>query len=267
MIGKGQVFALRWNHYFPRRGEYSSKLVFGYDYKFFNTTSSSFPVGTPLQIGTFTPHTTRPISVAYQGQWQGADYAADYNLGVSYNLPMGGKWAFGGNTDHYSFVAGRKVDNDFIVVRYGGSYVMPYETWQLRGAINGQWVGKGLVPGEQVGLAGSNAVRGFNERAAATDGGYVVNLEAYTPELQGLLSLPGNLRGVVFYDFANGWNNEAIAPTITKAAISSWGVGLRYSYDKNTSFRVDLAQVLENGPVAATDNRSVRGHFSLSVGF
>lgn len=103
--------------------------------------------------------------------------------------------------------------------------------------------------------------------AAATDGGYVVNLEAYTPELQGLLSLPGNLRGVVFYDFANGWNNEAIAPTITKAAISSWGVGLRYSYDKNTSFRVDLAQVLENGPVAATDNRSVRGHFSLSVGF
>ena len=270
MTGKGQVLAIRWNHYFAREGEYSSKLVFGYDYKFFNTKSSSFPVHTPLQIAPFTPHTTRPLSVTYQGQWQGVDYAADFNVGVAYNLPMGTNWpvTVGSNrTDHYSFIAKRPADDEFLIYRYGGSYMLPVGAWQLRAAASGQWTQKGLVPGEQIGLAGSTAVRGFSERAVATDTGFVLNVEAYSPELQSLLSAPGNLRGVIFYDVAHGWNNSAVAPDPARAGLASWGLGLRYAYNKSTSLKLDVAQVIDHGPVANVQNGEVRGHFSLSVGF
>ena len=33
IIGKGEVYSLRWNHYLPRAGEYTSKVIFGYDLK------------------------------------------------------------------------------------------------------------------------------------------------------------------------------------------------------------------------------------------
>lgn len=40
LSGKGNVFAARWNHYLPREGEFSSKLSYGFDWKFFNTRCS-----------------------------------------------------------------------------------------------------------------------------------------------------------------------------------------------------------------------------------
>src|SRR3990172_3742292 len=72
IVGKGDVFGLRWNHYFARRGEYSSKLIFGFDYKYINSTctTAGTPAGidppTPL-IAACVPYTTRPLSLTYSG--------------------------------------------------------------------------------------------------------------------------------------------------------------------------------------------------------
>lgn len=264
LSGKGQVFGLRWNHNFPRQGEFSSKLVFGYDYKFFNSQSPTFPVGF---IPAFTPYTTRPVSVAYMGQWVTPAFAADFNVSVAHNLPLGGRHPGGpGNvTDHYSFIAGRQADDDFTVLRWGGSYFMPLQDWQFRVALNGQWVRNGLAPGEQLGLVGSTAVRGFSERAIATDMGLTANLELYSPDLAKNLALPGSLRGILFMDSAKGWNNGGAALEETSAA--SWGGGVRYGWGKSVSLRADMAQITDRGPLVNVRNGSWRGHFSLSLGF
>lgn len=265
MSGKGNVFGIRWNHIFPRQGEYSSKLVFGYDYKYFNTRCGF----APGVVASCTPHTTRPISATYSGQWQNPGYAADVNVGLAYNLPMGGKYANAvGNMDNYSFIASRtKVDDDFLVLRAGGSYTMALDNWQARAAITSQWTDNGLVAGEQIGLAGSTAVRGFNERAAAADTGYVGNLELYSPDYAATLGVPGNVRGIVFYDFAQGWNNGALVTIPKSVSVASWGVGIRYALDKNVAFRADLAQIVDRGPVANVGNGSWRGHFGLNISF
>lgn len=271
LIGKGEVFAVRWNHLFPRRGEYSSRLVFGYDYKHLNTTCDPDARGTTASC---TPYTVQPVSVTYSAQLQGVDYQAGYNLGLAYNLFSSGKdYPLPGTTrdDKYSFVAGRPVNDEFLVARFGGSYAQLVQGWQLRAALNGQFaVGNALPSAEQFGLVGSTAVRGFTERAISTDSGHVINLEAYTPNLASYFNAPGNLHGVLFYDFGYGRNVGADGNPLNKITVGSAGIGVRYSLQKDLSFSWDAANIVNPGPIPPAGpehSGDWRSHFKLTVGF
>lgn len=271
LVGKGEVFALRWNHLFPRSGEYSSKLVVGYDYKFINTTCDPDQRGANASC---TPYTVQPVSATYSGQLQGVNYQAGYNLGLAYNLFATGKsYPLAGTTrtDRYSFVTGRPVNDEFLVVRYGGSYARLVEGWQLRAALNGQVaLGNALPSAEQFGVVGSTAVRGFSERAIATDSGHVLNLEAYTPNLAGAFNAPGNLHGVLFYDIGYGRNVGANGTPFNKVTVGAMGVGVRYALQKDLTFSWDAATIVDPGPLnpaAVEHSGDWRSHFKLTVGF
>lgn len=273
LTGKGDVLALRFNHYFPRQGEYSSKVVLGFDYKYFNTRCSINDIPQPFDpptpaISSCTPHTSRPLSVAYSGQKVGVGHAVDYNVGLAYNLPFGSSYLFDGGYDRYSFIANRPASDHFAILRYGGSYLTSIVAdWQFRAALSGQYTNTGLIAGEQFGLAGSTAVRGFNERAVAADMGHFVNLEAYSPDLAASIGTPGSLRGLLFYDFARGWNNGALDPTPSTFGIASAGVGLRYNLRKDIGLRIDLAQVTKAGPLGTESRGDWRGHVNMLLSF
>jgi len=265
--GKGEVLAVRWNHLFPRRGEYTSRLVFGLDVKHINATC------TPDQRGvtsTCTPYTVRPLSATYSGQRQGVAAQWNYTLGLAWNaLSTGSRYnhVASGKTDRYSFVAGRPVSDEFMIWRYGGSYARIVQGWQLRAALSGQYAHSALPPVEQFGLTGSTTVRGFDERVVAADSGYVVNLEAYTPNLSGFFGLPGNLHGVFFFDMGQGRNVGAIPPTFVQTGVSSLGVGLRYAMDKRFSLSLDLADVHDKGPGDLDRRNRWGGHFKMMLAF
>lgn len=279
--GKGETFAVRYNHNFARVGEYSSKLVFGLDYKY--TNASCTIAGAPQPMGTVscTPYTLRPLSATYSGNWQKPGEMIDFNVGVVHHaFPMGSSFSYGPFTngdsgiDHYSGITGRQIKSEFSVLKYGGSYTRALSVDTLfRAAISAQYAQNPLLAGEQIGLAGSTAVRGFLERAVAMDRGYFVNLEVYSPEYAGKLSIPGSLKAVVFYDWGSGQNLKTA--TISRTNIASAGVGFRYSFDKDISAKLDVARVLEGhainsdpdtGGVAAKPG-DIRGHFSITYGF
>lgn len=270
--GKGEVAAVRWNHHFPRDGEYTSKLVFGYDYKFLNTTCS------PDQRGltaTCTPYTVQPLSVTYHGAVQGIDIQAGYQVGLAMNLlPVGARYtgapgtAAAGKHDRYSFLTGRPVSDEFMTLRFGGNVAQRFSGWMLRAALEGQLSGSAVPPSEQLGLVGSTAVRGFNERAITADQGYVANLELYTPSLASYIRASGNLHGVVFYDFAHGRNEgSVVAPTFKTMGVAAAGVGLRYALGKDVSFSWDAAQVIDPGPATLERRGDWRSHFKLTIAF
>ncbi len=276
LAGKGDVTALRYNHYFPRQGEFSARLSLGIDYKYFNTRCSingvSLPIDPPLPaLASCTPYTTRPLSATYAGQWQGAGAVADYNLGIAYNLPLGSRYEFRGGMDHYSTIANRAVSDNFTIVRFGANYMTTlFSDWQARVAFSGQYSNNGLVAGEQFGMAGSTAVRGFGERAVAADTGHVANVEAYTPELARIMNIPGNLRGVLFYDLARGKNLGVQAATTGSAdrlGIAAAGLGLRYNFQKSVSVRADVAGVTKAGPVGTESRGDWLGHVNMSYSF
>jgi hemolysin activation/secretion protein len=285
LTGKGDVMGLRWNHYFARQGEYTSKLVGGWDHKLMDTTCSNS--GTPVPFGTSagcTPYTTRPLSLTYSGQWSNPAMTTDFQLGYAYNVPMGSQYTTTTTTnvtvyDRYSLVASnRNTPEDFSVIRYGASITRPLpREWMLRAAISGQSsLGMALVPAEQVGLSGAQTVRGFHERVVAADTGYVVNFELYAPNVASLLGLPGNLRPLVFYDASQGWNYRmpsGTAVTTQTVGVDSIGTGLRYDLKKDIIARFDIANVMHANGVAqlsgASNTRDTewRGHFNLTVGF
>ena len=249
--GKGEVFGLRYNHIFPRAGEYTSKLVLGYDYKYMNSRCSIAGVPTPFGLAGCTPHTLRPVTATYSGQWQKPGESIDFNIGVVHNLfPVGSEYLFvpvapaAGGTDRYSAASGYKTKDEFTALRFGGSYATAIGgDWLLRVAASGQYAENALPAGERLGVAGSTAVRGFLERAVAVDRGYFANFEAYSPDIAASAGLPGNLKWLMFLDTAHGFN---LNPSVNqKVNIASVGVGLRYNLKKDVSVRFDVARVMD----------------------
>ena len=279
IVGKGDVFGLRWNHYFARRGEYSSKLIVGFDYKYINsrctTAGAPAPIDPPTPaIAACVPYTTRPLSLTYSGQRLSPGRMLDYNIGIAHNLATGTHYTnVDGAMDRYSYLTpGNRTTRDaFSILRIGGSYLTALQTdWQLRLAANGQHAGDPLVAAEQIGLAGSTAVRGFSERAVSADSGYVVNAEMYTPELMEKGSgARGSLRMLAFYDLAHGYNHKAPADSLTPANVSvaSLGAGLRYALGKDFSLRFDLAEVIDGGPANTKKRGEWRGHLNVMIAF
>lgn len=277
--GKGEVFGLRYNHIFARAGEYTSRLVFGADYKYMNSRCTVAGVPTPFGGASCTPHTLRPVSATYSGQWQKPGEAIDFNVGVIHHLfPMGSRFDYrdaalstapGGN-DRYSAASGYQTKDQFSALRFGGSYAAAVGgDWLLRIAASAQEANNALPAGERLGLAGSNAVRGFLERAVIADRGYFANFEIYSPDIAASLGVQGNLKWLVFYDSAQGFN---LNPSLNqKVNIASMGVGLRYNIKKDVSARLDIARVMDgvwpNGAANIALAGDIRGHFGLAFGF
>ena len=272
--GKGEIFGLRYNHIFPRDGEFSSRLVLGFDYKYVNSRCAISGVPTPFGLAGCTPHTLRPVSATYSGQWQKPGESIDFNVGLLHNLfPMGSRFAYAappGGFDRYSAASGYQSKDEFTTLRIGGSYAAAIGgDWMLRAAANAQHANNALPAIERLGLGGVNAVRGFLERAVAVDRGYVANLEAYSPDVAPSLSVPGTLKWLVFFDTARGFN---LNPSLNqKVNIASLGVGLRYNLKKDVSARVDVARVMDgvwpNGLPNVALEGDIRGHFGLAIGF
>jgi hemolysin activation/secretion protein len=207
----------------------------------------------------------------------------DYNIGVAHNLALGTHYTnVDGTIDRYSYLTSgnRSTRDDFNILRLGGSYLKAFQSdWQVRVAASGQYTGDPLVAAEQLGLAGSTAVRGFNERAVSTDSGYFANTEIYTPELSKKTGMPGSLRALAFYDFAHGYNRNLPAGSLTPGSIgiASIGAGVRYAMGKNFSLRFDLARVLDAGPanpvpgttpnISSKERGDWRGHLNVMIGF
>ncbi len=278
IVGKGDVFGLRWNHYFARRGEYSSKLIFGFDYKYINSrcTTAGEPAAidppTPA-IAACVPYTTRPVSLTYTGQRLSPGQMFEYNISIAHNLAMGTHYTnLDGATDRYSYLTSgnRSARDEFSIVRLGGSYLRAFQTdWQMRVAASSQYAGDPLVAAEQFGLAGSTAVRGFGERAASADSGYVVNVEFYTPELAKAVGAPGSLRALAFYDLSRGYNHGVPEGSLvpTRVGVASVGAGVRYGIGKDFSLRFDLGHVIDAGPPNTKERGDWRGHMNLMLAF
>jgi len=272
--GKGDIFSLRYNHNFARAGEYTSKAVLAYDYKYLDNTCSTGGIKTPFGVAGCTPFTLRPVSATYSGQWQKPGENIDFYVTAAKNLPTGADYPFPGAfdpQDNYSAATGWKVRDDYSVMRAGGSYFAAVGgDWLVRAALNGQYAHHGLPNVEQLGLTGWTTVRGFNERVIARDRGYVVNLEVYTPDFATDMGLPGSFKFLGFYDAAQGFN--IATATNQHVGIASAGVGLRYSLKKDISVRFDVAKVVDGySPKAPVDNvqsdGTYRGHVGVAFGF
>lgn len=264
--GKGQVYSARYNHYLPRQGDYTSKIVAGLDHRAYlnNCSLGAFgPAGCGAAAFDVTVH---PVSLTYNGTLTKPTHVFDYAATLVRNIPGGsGGSAADFNNVRPSPIGGAGAKADYTILRLNGSLsgVLP-ENWQYRLAANAQYTADALVSGESFGLVGANTVRGFLEREVSSDKGYVLNAELYTPELISSLGMQnGSFRLLGFIDHASGEVVPLAGEAATRTTAGSIGVGFRFAYSKNLVAKFDWARVTQGaGNRVAGSNR---GHISLIV--
>lgn len=255
ITGRGSVFGARYNQDLGRKGDYIHRLIYGVDYRDYQ--------GIPLSNNTEAVHpvTILPLSLGYTGTWTFPTTNASFSLSMFRNITAG---KHGSDNDFLTAIQLSRptvlASADYSGLRYNANlnYTLP-KNWMLRAAFTGQYSNDALISGEQIGLAGSQAVRGFPERDVASDRGGFTNLEFYTPDL--CTGVGGsNCRLVTFFDHGRGYS-EGIADI----SISSVGLGLQLMVGKTLSLEANGAQVLDEGGSQQKDDRYL--HFQVGVNF
>jgi hemolysin activation/secretion protein len=273
LTGKGDIYGFRWNHFFARRGETTSKLIFGFDYKKIDSTCNVNGVqlstaGPTPPVASCVPYTTMPFSLTYSSQTLGIGQSVDYDIGLSRNVATGSQYTnTDGRTDRYSYLTpgSRDTVDGFMILRGDASIIRSFANdWQWRVASSMQATRNPLVSSEQFSLVGIYAVRGFTERAVTADSGVFVNAEIYTPSLVS----KGNLRLLAFLDFGYGHNSNVGSSGIpANLNVSSVGVGARYVLGRNVNIRFDVARVDAAGNSLTEKRGDFHADVSASLGF
>ncbi len=248
VTGSGTIFGGRWNYYLPKWRDVEHKVYLGLDYRAYKNNVS---LG---GIGGFVPDiTTHPVSVGYGGLLRMAASEWAFNGSVSTNLPGGND---GTSTDFERSRTG--ATGNYTILRYGTSFSHAYRSeWQSRIAFTGQYTQNALVSGEQFGIGGPDSVRGYLPREASSDTGYATQIEVYTPNFAKAVGMGDKWRTRVvgFYDFGSVWRNNPLAAELHGKYLASTGLGLRLTYGKSVSLRVDLAQILKAHGTRQTDDQ------------
>jgi hemolysin activation/secretion protein len=252
--GKGRVFGARYNQNFARAGNYEPKLVYGIDYKAYQSSVLL------LEHELGNDVTVHPLSVNYLGNWTLAAGEANLSLTLLHNIAGG---AHGGQGDFTLARAGAKAN--YTTLRLAANLTRALAgDWLLRAIVNGQYSADALIAGEQFGAGGASSVRGFAEREIANDSGLAGNLEVYSPGLCGQ-GLRWQCRALAFYDGAHVKRSHALAGELQRTSISSAGVGFRLQYASNVNLQLDYGHVLRaDGTGRANQNRL---HFRLALSY
>ncbi|MFA6014207.1 MAG: ShlB/FhaC/HecB family hemolysin secretion/activation protein [Gallionellaceae bacterium] len=266
--GRGVVYGMRYNQLLARHGEYSQRLVFGWDYRAYQNNCSLGDFGAAGCGPAARDITVNPMSVSYSGNWEQPGRATDFFIALSSNIPG----AKNGQEIDFNLVRpspnnGADASSHYSILRFGGSSLNAYtNNWQSRAAFTAQYTRDALISSEQFSIAGATAVRGFLEREVSLDTGYLTNLELYTPNLIGdSYARYGSLRSLIFYDFGAARKNTLQGEPAQTENIASLGAGLRWKIQRDFNLRFDWALVMRAG--GNTEAGDYHGHLSVYYEF
>lgn len=254
--GSGTIAGARWNYFLPKWGETEHKVGLGLDYRAFK---NEVVLASGQQL--VPDITIHPASLTYSALRRMTAAEWSYHAGAVANIPGGSD---GQSDDFQRARAG--ASSNYTLLRYGTNYTRQFRNeWQMRFALHGQYTRDLLVSGEQFGVGGPDSVRGYQMREIASDRGYSGQAELYTPDVARKVALTEDhkLRLLAFYDWGTIRRNHALPGEIAGDSIASVGVGLRLTYRKFMSLRVDLAQILQQTANRERDSQRVTGSLAL----
>jgi hemolysin activation/secretion protein len=147
---------------------------------------------------------------------------------------------------------------------------LPWDfTWSVRALY--QVSGANLLPSEELGLGGYQTVRGYDEREANGDNGFLLSTEVVTPpvslgQMIGLKQATDQLQFLAFVDYGGTSLHHATPSDINpNANLLGIGPGVRYNISPYMSIRFDYGfQMIDTG----FDTRhNSRGHIGVVVSY
>ncbi len=247
VTGKGSVFGFTYSRPMLTDTNFNHQWSVGFQNKLFeneidiNGNVSNADVGSfPLELGYGFTYTAKSSSIS-------GDFFYDLNIDSGSN-----------NSDEDYELLRTGTKNDWTAIRYNLAYDLIFsKDWLLHAGLSGQSSSDLLISGEQFGVGGSSTLRGFEERSVIGDSGYQTSFEIWTPAF-------ANMRYLVFIDQAKVKFNDS-----GDYDLSSYGVGLRWSWKEQLSVALDYAVINKGGGPDATINQDGddKAHFNLIYRF
>ena len=265
--GRGRVLGLQATRLFERLGEFEQRLAFGLDHREYlnNCAIEGLPAGACGSAGESV--SVQPLTLEYTAQRSG-ERPAGLTVAYSRNLALGGKHA-----DAADFEAVRQgARRDYSVLRLNASVAVPVGAdWRLNYRVAAQSTADALVPAEQFGLAGANAVRGYEEREITGDSGALASIELalpafFTPPAGAPAGGFGGLRLLAFADAGVVSNRKGLSCVGAAASchLAALGLGARFAWGPMQG-KFDLARAMTDA--RQTRRHDVKLHFSASLVF
>jgi hemolysin activation/secretion protein len=129
---------------------------------------------------------------------------------------------------------------------------LPWDfSWILRATEQFSPSGSNLLGSEQLGVGGYNTVRGYDEREANGDEGYLFSSELRTPAISpakdlGWIKNRDQLQFLGFFDYGVAQNNYLLPGEDPNVILESAGPGVRYSISPFLTMRADYGFQLKD---------------------
>jgi len=141
-------------------------------------------------------------------------------------------------------------------------------SWVTR--FTGQISDSNLLPSEQLGAGGVYSVRGYDERTANGDNGFLISEELYSPSFDlSKILIKGGIRDQTqvlgFWDYGDVSINHPSPGQQSTMKLESVGVGLRYGLQGYITARLDYGWQLLKSPGASTLGEF--GHVSITLAY
>jgi len=247
-------------------GEYEHEVTVGVDFKKSNNNLQFGSGG-----GAFTISSSETEIVQFELGYSGLmpDELGQFAFGGELFFSPGG--LTGGNEDEEFDRLRGGAQSDYVYVRLHGERVTRLKgdfSWVFRG--RGQLSTENLLPSEQLGFGGYATIRGYDEREANGDQGWMLSNELRSPafsigEMMGMESVEDQLQVLGFWDYGVSENKNLLVGEDPHVVMSSVGVGVRVQMKQNLSVRADYGFQLTDSGRGNPDN--ARAHIGATLGF
>lgn len=247
----------------PGTAHFSQSVTAGFDFK---RSNNSLAFGVLSLANTNTD--IDQLVLSYQASATD-DYGTTSASATGFWSP-GDISAYNNDADFVMQQAGAR--DNYLYGQFGLNRVtrLPWDfTWTVRGEV--QQSSATLLPSEQLGLGGYATVRGYDEREANGDNGFLVSTEVATPPVSltqffGKNGLKDQLEFLGFVDYGGVSQHQSTPSTFNpNSNLLGVGPGLRYVISPYVSVRFDYGfQLIDTG----FDNRhNSRAHIGVLVSY
>ena len=142
-------------------------------------------------------------------------------------------------------------------------------SWLARGTA--QLASANLLGSEQLGVGGADNLRGYEEREANGDDGFVLVNELHAAPLRvghapGRKETPGRFTPLVFFDYGLVRSHQRLPGEASRLELASAGLGCRYHLGGNLTVRADYGWQLKDSGVS-DGRRNRRAHASVTFAY
>ncbi|OYW77303.1 MAG: hypothetical protein B7Z37_04860 [Verrucomicrobia bacterium 12-59-8] len=243
VVGKGQIFGLRFMKTLPAKQGYFQSISFGLDYKNFvqDITAGGTLSSSPIQY--------YPFNLSYSASRVGDKTFTEFNAALTWHLN-----GMGGSQSEFAARQFSATDN-FFYFRGDLSHThdLP-QGFQVYMRTQGQATTDALINTEQTSGGGLNTARGYLLATRLGDSGIFGSLEFRSPNFIGSAKDRENQwRVYAFFEGGRLWANHTLpfpANKETTYDLASAGFGSRIRYLNHLTGSVDLAMPLVTQPNA-----------------